>query len=52
LLVADYAWLGLMLLDTILRYDQHLKHVENPWGFCEWMVSPFRRRLVEQEDQF
>ena len=49
LLCADYALFGLMMIDAVLRFDQHLKHVENPWGFCEWITKPFRRKLEEEE---
>src|ERR1051325_3193822 len=52
LLAADYALLGLMLLDTVLRFDQHIKGVaEYPWGFCEWITRPFRRKSNEEEQQ-
>jgi hypothetical protein len=51
LLMADVALTGLMLLDSILRFDQHMKDVEHPWGFCEWMIAPFRRKRIDQEQQ-
>jgi len=51
LLMCDYALFGLMLVDIVLRFDQHLKHSENPWGFGEWITKPFRRRPTEQEEQ-
>jgi hypothetical protein len=50
LLCADYVLFGLMLLDVVLRFDQHLKHSESPWGFCEWIAKPFRRRTAEDEE--
>jgi hypothetical protein len=50
LLTLDYALFGLMLVDIVLRFDQHLKGVENPWGFCEWITKPFRRRQLEEEE--
>jgi hypothetical protein len=51
LLAADYALLGLMLLDTVLRFDQHIRHATDyPWGFCEWITAPFRRKSVEEEE--
>jgi len=52
LLMADYALFGLLLVDIVLRFDQHLKHVENPWGFGEWITKPFRRRSTGEEEQF
>jgi len=51
LLVADYMLLGLILLDTVLRFDQHVRNTtENPWGFCEWVTAPFRRKPIEDEE--
>ena len=52
LLTADYALLALVGLDMILRFDQHLKRVSNPWGFGEWITKPFRRRPAEEEEHF
>ena len=49
LLAADYALLGLMLVDLVLRFDQHLKDKEHPWGFGEWMMQPFRKPAGEEE---
>jgi len=53
LLVADYALLGLMLLDAVIRFDQHIRHSETdrPWGFCEWITAPFRRKQPEEQEQ-
>jgi len=52
LLAADYTLLFLMLLDTVLRFDQQIKGVvEYPWGFCEWVTKPFRRRTIEDEEK-
>jgi hypothetical protein len=51
LLVADYAFFGLLLLDIILRFDQHIRHTTDyPWGFCEWITAPFRRKPVDDEE--
>lgn len=51
LLTADYALLFLMLADTVIRLDQQIKAVvEYPWGFCEWVTKPFRRKSVEGEE--
>ena len=52
LLLLDYAVFALLLVDMVLRFDQHLKAVENPWGFCEWMAKPFRKKSAEEEDNF
>jgi hypothetical protein len=51
LLMADYALIGLMLIDCVLRFDQHIKDVEDPWGFCEWLIAPFRRKPVDAGKQ-
>ena len=52
LLTADYVLLFLMLVDTVFRFDQQIKGVvEYPWGFCEWVTKPFRRKPVEEVEQ-
>lgn len=51
LLTLDYLLFGLMLVDIVLRFDQHLKGVEHPWGFCEWITKPFRKKSAEAEDE-
>jgi hypothetical protein len=51
LLVADYVLFGLMLLDIIFRFDQHIKNVEYPWGFCEWITRPFRAKPADEDEQ-
>ena len=38
-----------VLVDTVLRFDQHIKNVENPWGFCEWITKPFRKKVADEE---
>lgn len=51
LLGLDYLLFGLMLVDIVLRFDQHIKNnAEFPWGFCEWITKPFRRKPIEEED--
>jgi hypothetical protein len=51
LLVADYVLFGLMVLDILLRFDQHIRHsTDYPWGFCEWVVAPFRRKPAQEEE--
>ena len=51
LLVADYALFGIMLLDIVLRFDQHIRHTtDHPWGFCEWITAPFRRKPADEEE--
>ena len=52
LLALDYALLGLLLVDSVLRFDQHLKGAEHPWGFGEWMTKPFQKKSLEEEDEF
>ena len=52
LLALDYALLGLLLVDSVLRFDQHLKGAEHPWGFGEWMTKPFKKKSLEEEDEF
>jgi len=49
LLGLDYLLLVLMLVDTVLRFDQHIKNVEVPWGFCEWITKPFRKKVADEE---
>ena len=51
LLALDYALFALLLVDIVLRFDQHIKGVENPWGFCEWITKPFRKKPSEEEEQ-
>jgi hypothetical protein len=52
LLVADYVLFGLMLLDIVFRFDQHVRsNTEYPWGFCEWITAPFRRKPADEEEQ-
>ena len=50
LLIADYALFGLMVLDIIFRFDQHIKNVEYPWGFCEWVTKPFRSKPADEDE--
>lgn len=51
LLALDYALFALLLVDIVLRFDQHIKGVENPWGFCEWITKPFRKKSAEEEEE-
>ena len=34
----DCALFVLFLVDSIIRYSQHLRDVESPWGFAEWLT--------------
>ena len=52
LLAFDYALFGLMVADGVLRFDQHIKGVEHPWGFGEWMTKPFKKKSLEEEEEF
>ena len=52
LLAFDYALFGLMVVDGVLRFDQHIKGVEHPWGFGEWMTKPFKKKSLEEEEEF
>jgi len=33
----DVALFVFMVLDVIIRYSQHLRDAESPWGFLEWL---------------
>jgi len=38
----DVALFVCLFLDCIIRYSQHLRDVESPWGFMEWITCLFR----------
>jgi len=51
LLGLDYLLFAFMIVDIVLRFDQHLKNnTEFPWGFGEWLTKPFRRKPIEEEE--
>ena len=52
LFAADHLLLAFLLIDCVLRLDQHIKGVEHPWGFCEWLAAPFRGKAFKRGDQF
>jgi hypothetical protein len=35
-----------LVLDVIIRYSQHLREVDSPWGFLEWLTCLVRRKKV------
>lgn len=49
LLGLDYLLLVVMLVDVVFRFDQHIKNVENPWGFGEWITKPFKKKVADEE---
>jgi hypothetical protein len=49
LLGFDYLLFAVMLVDLVLRFDQHMKDVEFPWGFGEWITWPFRSTSSKKE---
>jgi hypothetical protein len=50
LLGLDYLLFACMIVDIVLRFDQHIKNnVESPWGFGEWITKPFRRKPAEDD---
>lgn len=50
LLGLDYLLFAFMIVDIVLRFDQHIKNTaEFPWGFGEWITKPFRRKPIEEE---
>lgn len=50
LLGLDYLLFAFMIVDIVLRFDQHIKNTaEYPWGFGEWITKPFRRKPIEED---
>ncbi len=42
----DCALLLFLFLDCIIRYSQHLRDAESPWGFLEWLTCLIPRRTA------
>src|SRR4030095_11837169 len=46
----DVIVLVVVFLDVLIRYSQHLRDVESPWGFAEWLTCliPSRKSQTKQ----
>jgi hypothetical protein len=43
----DVALFVFLVLDLIIRYSQHLREVDSPWGFLEWLTCLVRPKKAK-----